>query len=99
MNRGVACLKFHVHNCGGVVNATLKKGVFANSVDPDETPKDAVTSGSTLFAMLSTFMVTWAILNFICHHKTPTKIGIRYIRIAFPHTYCMCILKKPSELE
>ena len=29
----------------------------------------------------------------------PTQIGIRHIRIAFPHTFCMRIVKKPSELE
>ena len=29
---------------------------------------------------------------------TPTKIGISHIRIAFPHTFCMIIIKKPSEL-
>ena len=29
---------------------------------------------------------------------TPTKIGIRHIRIAFPLTFCMRIIKKLSEL-
>ena len=29
---------------------------------------------------------------------TTTKSGIRQIRIAFPHIFCMCIIEKPVEL-
>ena len=31
------------HNCGDVVNAFMKKGVFTNSVDPDETLRNAAS--------------------------------------------------------
>ena len=45
-------------NCGDVVKIFIQKGAFTNSVDPDETPHDDVSSGFALFAMLSTFLVT-----------------------------------------
>ena len=45
--QGVACLKFNVRNCGDVVDAFYAKisqmGAFTNSVDPDETPHNAVS--------------------------------------------------------
>ena len=60
----VACVK---QGCGlpkiqyAIVGTWLKhlykKGAFTNSVDPDETPHDAVSSESALFAMLSTFLI------------------------------------------
>ena len=28
----------------------------------------------------------------------PTKVGIRHIKIAFPHTFCMRTIKKPAEV-
>ena len=44
---GEACLKFHVCNCGDVVNALtsmlIQKGAFTNSVDPVETPHNAAS--------------------------------------------------------
>ena len=39
-------------------NSWAKIGAFTNSIDPDEMPqKRGVSSGSALFAMLSTFLV------------------------------------------
>ena len=36
--------------------------------------------------------------NTIIYNPCTTKIGIKHIRIAFPHTFCMRIIKKPSQL-
>ena len=53
-----ACEKFIVRNCRDlcIYAKYSKKGAFTNSVDPDET--GGVSSGSALFAMLSTFLVS-----------------------------------------
>ena len=37
------CLKFNVRDCGDVGNAFIEKRAFTNSVDPDETPHNAVS--------------------------------------------------------
>ena len=47
-NRGVACLRLYVGNCGDLVNTRMqkkktKKGAFTNSLDPDEIPQDAAS--------------------------------------------------------